>query len=294
MSSLTISPRRYLQQINGQSFEECMQFIAAQSQALGVQVSAGMDIGQVLYAWANYLTQESEGSERIFKNAADIVHVGGKPHDAYKRLQSLNDALNGRRNWVDSVKNMLGQDSMGELAATIQAHPFYEVIQKEALSGGFEYVTQAYNAFKTVDDRLRKTKAGLAEVESKLRSLKEYDFGLNNIFIPPDVTDNLAVASALAETRQLLELEPELFYSPTAAALLADASVKELFMLRQQSLVALDLAMSRWCLIAYFGLLLNASIKHVASAQTFAAVIAASNDQLKQFGALLTAVSSAK
>jgi hypothetical protein len=280
----SLSPRRYLSTINGKSFEECISFIGEQANALGVSLGDTSNLGDILYAWANYLVTESGTVESIFKEAASLINTTD-PHKAYSKVNKLHGMLSGRVGFLDKI---FGKNS--EMVSAIQAHPFYERFQKETLDSGFAYVSSTYEAFKKIDARVNRVKGELGSIKSKLNSLQEPNLGLDEIKLPGDLGDPLAVAASIDETQRLLELKPGLFYSATATANLANGAAIELAMLWKQAHLVFDLAMSRWLCIAYFGLLLNAAVKHEVSTQALTHLIAAQNDQLKQFGNLISSV----
>lgn len=279
-----LSPRRYLSTINGKSFEQCISFIGEQANALGVSIGSTDNLGDILYAWANYLVTESTVSESIFKEAAGLMDTTD-PHQAYSKVKNLHNKLAGRVGFIDKIT---GRKS--EVIESIQNHPFYTRFQKETLDSGFGYVTSTYEAFKQIDAKAQRVKSELGSISNKLSSLKEPNLGLDEIKIPGDLGDPLAVASSIEETKKLLELKPGLFYSATATANLANGAAIELALLWRQAYLVFDLAMSRWLCIAYFGLLLNAVVKQEVTGQALAHLISAQNDQLKQFGNLLSSV----
>lgn len=282
---MSTASRNYLQKIDSKSFEECVRFINEQSAELGVQVSgSATNVGSVLHAWATYLSAESEDAIGIFTEAVAIMN-NTNPKDVYKNISNLNNKLQGKAGFWEKLTG-----SKNELVSAITSHPFYKIYQEESLAAGFVYVKAAYDEFEKIDAKMSKIKSQLDGIKTKLTSLNQPTFGLNDIALPGDLADNLAVAASLEETKKLLEQKQDLFYSPTATGNLANAAAIEMYSIWQQSKFVLDLAMSRWLIIAYFGLMLNTVIKHQVSGQVFAHMVEASNAQLKEFGSLVANV----
>src|SRR3990167_1513703 len=194
MSTSLTSPRRYLSNINGKSFQDCIVFIQEQATELGAPMSSGYDLGGVIYSWAQYLTTQSKSTESIFKTALGLIDVKD-PKTMYGKLNKLNNELSGKLSLLD--KFLGGQN---ELVGVITSHPFYEIFQKETLSGGFSYVQQVYNEFHQVDTIMNRVKSKLGNLESKLSSLTEPNLDLSNFHTPTDMSSNLSVAHSIAET----------------------------------------------------------------------------------------------
>lgn len=277
-----MSAIKYLSKINNKSFADCVSFIQQQSQALGVDVSSSHDLGTILHKWASYLSTESALSANILNDAEKLLN-SQNPHKTFNQISKLHSQLVERK----SLLSFMQSDS--EIVQKIKSHPFYESFQKETLEQGFHYVEDNYRAFKEIDERVKKVSVQLDRIKNKVLSLPEPSLGLDDLYLP-DSNDILGITKGLDETKKLLDLKPQLFYTGGSTANLANASAMELALLWKQAHTVLDLTMSRWLSIAYFGLLLNAVVKHEIMGQSLSHLIAAQNEEMKEFGRLINSI----
>ena len=248
------SMRSYISNIDTNSFSSCMNYLSTHLQALGVNVS-GDDPGQLLVAWAQHLSKEAKIHNSIFTHAYD----GIKDNDieaAMKRQKRMHKALTGQRTWLDIIK--LSKDD--PVISSIISHPFYTRYQQSGLVAAHDVVQQVGKEFKAIDRRVNKLAGKTATLAGMIAQLQKPELDLGE-FDVPDPTDQQSVSASLNQTAQMMaDRDRKVFYSTTALGALSDAAAKAVYADWAQAFVLVDAAISRYYIIAYFGLMLDAII----------------------------------
>jgi hypothetical protein len=271
---------KYLSTIDKGSFEDCLTFVNSQLSSLGVPISNNQDAGQILADWARHLATKSSNTYSIFNIASKGV-TNKSPKEAISKQRAIHNRLVGRKVLDLSILD----PNLKSLTDSITSHPFYARFQRTGLEASNRQVQETFAAFQKIDSLVRKVESATPRIAAKLRALQIPNLNLDNLHIPTDISNPNLIADNLNSTAQLLKnRKPEMYYSSAAISALADAAAKEIYADWCKALVIVDISLSRYYTIAYFGILLDTVVELKNSTGIVAALHQATN---KEIGTLL-------
>ena len=279
-----VAPIRYTrvaEQVNPAAFESCIGAITENLRALSVPVNAdATNMSEMMVVWARHIAQDATVSTEVFNLAYEGIQTAKDAKLAIGTHRQIHKQLTGRKSWVDWFR--LGKSTISpDVVAKIMAHPLYADFQASGLTAAAAAVEAAWTTFSGIESQVADVAGKLKSVDTNMGKLKDPDAKLSDIKTAT-VTPELLRKSLSATLDKLEKRKPELYNSAHAISALADMAASELHAQWSIALALLDTALSRYYMLCYVGLLMDATIKLKLAGETQRLMLASTSNQFSE------------